>query len=580
MEKSGEVVNIPAGQLTKEQRTQFHETIKSSFPGMVTNTAEVDGEKVISVRKASAAPDKRNTFWKHKPWPQGRPKFLHFCMFKENLDTFVALSNLSMDLKTKSNKFAFAGTKDARAKTSQMVSIKQISAEQVHEAAKKFQKIIVGNFAYKDRELKLGDLKGNRFDLVLRHVQGNEDMIARRMASFQSVGFVNYYGMQRFGTTSSGTHEVGRAILRREWRVAVDLLLSGRESEMGSMADAHRAWRADRDPQRALSCLTGRQQRTTIEGRVLHTLSTIRATAYQEALDRLPSGTRQLYVHAYQSWVWNRLVSRRLAEHGLKLRPGDLVLAGDQSTAEESATDMEPAAELETVAEVEPTAPTSSGGPRLPEVHALTEAELDAHSIYDLVMPLPGWAVRYPENELSSWYKEMLSQDGVELTQKLCDTMPQYSLAGAYRHVLARPGDVSWRVLRYSNPNSDLLLSDVDRLRGAAEPADEPDAPFRALIMQFSLPPSSYATMAVREITGTDSSLVAQMKLNAAYSAEIQQTRNPSNKGRKAEGDAEKAEGKTSADEKQSGDQPDRGQKRSTDLEEGADEKRLKTEAV
>jgi len=33
---------------------------------------------------------------------------------------------------------------------------------------------------------------------------------------------------------------------------------------------------------------------------------------------------RLMYVHAYQSYVWNRVVSRRIHEFGLVLRPGDL----------------------------------------------------------------------------------------------------------------------------------------------------------------------------------------------------------------------------------------------------------------
>ena len=545
--KCADAVNVPAGPLSKEQRTQYHTTIKSCFPKLVTNTSEIDGEKVIAVKKANAAPDKRNTFWKHKPWPKDRPKFLHFSLFKENLDTFVALSNLSMDLKLKSNKFAFAGTKDARAKTTQMISVKQVTAEKVHEAARKFPRMAVGNFTYKDSELKLGDLRGNQFDLVLRHVQGSEEVMARRIASFESAGFVNYYGLQRFGTTSVGTHQVGRAILRREWRIVVDLLLSGQEEGTGSMAEAQRAWRADRDPRRALSCLSGKQQRTSIEGRVLYTLSTVRATAYQEAVDRLPAGTRQLYVHAYQSWLWNQVVSRRLAEHGLKLRPGDLVLADGQrgSAADTDLTSDDPSAAGSDLAEqaAEPSeaqaesaesdaaakdgAPSGRSAflPRLPEVRVLTEADLDSYSIYDLVLPLPGWAVKYPENEMAQWYTELLAADDVKFSRELSDSMPQYSMAGAYRAVMARPGAVTWRLLHYSDTNADLIPSDLDRLRGLPPPADEPGAPFRALVLQFTLTSSSYATMALREITGTDSGLAAQMELNAAYSAEMRRVR-------------------------------------------------------
>lgn len=32
-----------------------------------------------------------------------------------------------------------------------------------------------------------------------------------------------------------------------------------------------------------------------------------------------------MYLHAYQSLIWNKVVSRRVKEFGLKVLPGDLV---------------------------------------------------------------------------------------------------------------------------------------------------------------------------------------------------------------------------------------------------------------
>ena len=35
-----------------------------------------------------------------------------------------------------------------------------------------------------------------------------------------------------------------------------------------------------------------------------------------------------MYIHSYQSYVWNNMVSKRIDEYGLKPVPGDLVLKG------------------------------------------------------------------------------------------------------------------------------------------------------------------------------------------------------------------------------------------------------------
>ena len=46
---------------------------------------------------------------------------------------------------------------------------------------------------------------------------------------------------------------------------------------------------------------------------------------------QIPKNTRLMYVHSYQSYVWNRVVSRRIRECGLQLIAGDLVLKGKVS---------------------------------------------------------------------------------------------------------------------------------------------------------------------------------------------------------------------------------------------------------
>ena len=43
--------------------------------------------------------------------------------------------------------------------------------------------------------------------------------------------------------------------------------------------------------------------------------------------------TQLMYVHSYQSYVWNTMVSRRIRELGLKPVVGDLVIPSDESVS-------------------------------------------------------------------------------------------------------------------------------------------------------------------------------------------------------------------------------------------------------
>jgi tRNA pseudouridine13 synthase len=56
-------------------------------------------------------------------------------------------------------------------------------------------------------------------------VAESDDVLTNALTALSESGFVNYFGMQRFGTGEIGTHDVGREILRGKWQAAIDLLL-------------------------------------------------------------------------------------------------------------------------------------------------------------------------------------------------------------------------------------------------------------------------------------------------------------------------------------------------------------------
>lgn len=45
-----------------------------------------------------------------------------------------------------------------------------------------------------------------------RNITGTDDQVEQAMNSLKEIGFINYYGMQRFGTTAVPTYQVGRFV--------------------------------------------------------------------------------------------------------------------------------------------------------------------------------------------------------------------------------------------------------------------------------------------------------------------------------------------------------------------------------
>lgn len=111
------------------------------------------------------------------------------------------------------------------------------------------------------------------------------------------------------------------------------------------------------------------------------------------------------------------MVSKRIELFGCKTPiVGDVVLVDKAASESEPAVD---AAEVdadgkdeddEELSEVDKLKKTS----KLPAVHTLTEADLTNYDIFDVLMPLPGFVVKYPDGELGKLYRDLMLADGLD----------------------------------------------------------------------------------------------------------------------------------------------------------------------
>ncbi|KAM4747049.1 pseudouridylate synthase 7 homolog isoform 2-T2 [Rhinophrynus dorsalis] len=460
---------------TKEKRTIIHQAVKGLFPGLETKTEDREGKKYIIAYHAAGKKALSNPR-KHS-WPKSRGSYCHFVLYKENKDTMDAINVLSKFLRVKPNLFSYMGTKDKRAITVQEIAVLKITAQRLAHLNKCLMNFKLGNFSYQKNPLKLGELQGNHFTVVLRNISGTNEQVDQAMTSLRDIGFINYYGMQRFGTTAVPTYQVGRAILQNNWNEMIDLILKPRPgAEKGYLVQCREEWAKTKNPDAALKKLPVKR---CVEGQLLRGLSKYGLKNIVSAFGIIPRNNRLMYIHSYQSYVWNNMVSKRIDEYGLKVVPGDLVLKGA------------------TAVQVE-------------------ESDVDCYTINDVVMPLPGFDVIYPKHKLAVAYEEILAADNLDI-KNMRHRIKDYSLAGAYRKIVIRPQDVRWEVVAYEDPKIPLVETDLDKMEGKPLPELNKEGKYKALKMEFSLPPSTYATMAIREVLKMDTSIKNQTQLNTVW---------------------------------------------------------------
>uniref|UniRef100_A0AAJ7TWR6 Pseudouridylate synthase 7 homolog n=1 Tax=Petromyzon marinus TaxID=7757 RepID=A0AAJ7TWR6_PETMA len=460
--------------LSKDSRAELHRAVRARFPRLETRTEQRDARRVIVAYRTASLTGRDSRV---NSWPKARGSFCRFVLYKENRDTMDAVSSLASLVRVRPGTFSYVGTKDKRAVTVQEVAALRVSAERLAQLNRCLRGVRLGNFSYARSGLRLGALQGNRFSVVLRNVTGTEEQVAAAMTSLRDSGFINYYGMQRFGTTAVPTHHVGRAMLQGNWPEVLDLVLKPRPgAERPELVRCRQEWGRSRDAALALALLPARC-RGGVEGRLLQGLTRHAPGDITGAFSCIPRNTRLMYLHSYQSAVWNAAASARIRLLGLRPVPGDLVLDHD-------------------------------GSPVL-----LDAASAPAASVLDVVLPLPGFDVVYPTHKVGDVYREMLSADGLDV-DKLRHRVREYSLSGAYRKVIVRPRGMTWELCRYDDSTVPLIATDLDLLEGRSPAPAQPEGRYRALKMEFSLPPSSYATMAVREVLKMDTSIRSQSALN------------------------------------------------------------------
>ncbi len=243
---------------------------------------------------------------------------------KKDWELQHAVKELAKRLGISHRRIGWGGTKDRHAVTSQMISLYEITPEQISGVwLKDITLEVLGRSQF---PLSLGSLKGNRFDIIIRELSGEDiEGQIKSVTGTASYGLPNYYGVQRFGVIRPLTHRIGELILREDYECAAMTYIG---QSFPKEPEENRATRTiffeTRD---ALLALHRLPVSMSYERSMLHHLVS-HPGDYKGALKVLPPKLLSMFVSAYQSWLFNSALSMRF-DQGTAIDepvPGDLLI--------------------------------------------------------------------------------------------------------------------------------------------------------------------------------------------------------------------------------------------------------------
>eukprot|EP01041_Mallomonas_annulata_P004786 gene4786-9540_t len=490
---------------SKDIRTKLHNLIRKYFTNDIeTETLQVDNISYILLKAKHKLKRCDNTR-KTNTWPKDKGDFIQFILLKENIDTMSAANIIAKNIRTQSSNIHYAGTKDKRAITTQWCTIYRKKPEMLLRLNNyKFPPIIrVGNFDIVKKQLELGDLSGNRFEITLRDVKIDESIIQNACENLSKSGFINYYGLQRFGKGGSGSHDIGREIFKKDYRKVIQMLFTPRDGDKDEIIQVKNDFHAGN----YISAFKNIHSSMYAEKAVLQFLVHEKDN-FNSAFQYIPKNTRLLCVHAYQSYIWNIAVSARIEMYGLKCVAGDLIPKNNMTVILDERDDVDVNTDVNndinssdeiplnegrgydssiSISETRNENDNSSsnnnsndnntnsninsfqraGELKASDIHIITqeEAENGIYSIKDVILPIVGSQIILPDNAIGELYTSLLAKDGMTLDYFKDRSLGEYRMTGAYRRLLQFPSDFQWRVIYYDDPKADLVETELTRLR-------------------------------------------------------------------------------------------------------------------
>jgi len=237
-------------------------------------------------------------------------KYLIVELSKRNWDTHHLVRELSRILRVSQDRFGWAGTKDRRAFTKQKISIWDMSEEEL--ARVRLKDVELTPIGRSNKKISLGDLWGNRFKITIRDIALSKDEALGRVKAITEElenGVPDFFGVQRFGENRPVTHIVGEAIVRGDLKdAALTYIAKPFPDETEEIQKARKYVRDTGDFKEGLKIYPLRLQfeRAMMNHLIAH------PDDYAGSFRVLSPNLQKMFLHAYQSYIFNIILSRRI----------------------------------------------------------------------------------------------------------------------------------------------------------------------------------------------------------------------------------------------------------------------------
>lgn len=251
--------------------------------------------------------------------PGPKRTFAAFRLTKQSLSTTEAARKLAKALGVKLGDVSYAGLKDKHALTTQTVTVGSLrdpmrAARQAGNLEKEgFAASLIG---WASQPASAAWIEANRFIIVIRGLSASDtDVFARTLEGFRHPDqhdhllLLNEFGEQRFGSARHGQGFAGPSLIAGDFEAALRLLIG---------TPARKDAGVRRSLTRVLAAKWGSWNEVLLDAPKCPERRAIEVLAsggdFRAAFQTLPELTKTMAVESYQSWVWNRIAQRLLAD--------------------------------------------------------------------------------------------------------------------------------------------------------------------------------------------------------------------------------------------------------------------------